>query len=57
MILKTKICRLCGSSYVPDPYCADGYCKECSKFHISRIKHRDRAKKHRNTPKSKKNEN
>ena len=31
-ILKTKICRLCSASYVPDIYCMKDYCQKCSKI-------------------------
>jgi len=34
MNLKTKICRLCKASFVPDIYCFGDYCEKCSKIHF-----------------------
>ena len=32
--LKTKICRLCSASYIPDIYCFGDYCSKCSKINL-----------------------
>ena len=41
MNLKTKICRLCKASFVPDLYCSGDYCKKCSKINIKMINKRE----------------
>jgi len=39
-ILKTKICKKCNASFVPDIYCSGDYCNECNNIKIVKTKRR-----------------
>jgi hypothetical protein len=50
-ILKTKICRNCLCSFVPDIYCSGDYCKECSKIQFKSVEDEIIQRKFNNTNK------